>query len=179
MSAEKITHRYSAALLSLTQGQNDVQDKIISDLAAMAQLYDDKAIRKIIASPIVNPELLQSVFNNVADQLKTSDVLKRFIGTLIESKRTALLPEIAQDFKRQVQKSRGIVDAIVTAAVALNESEVKDIRTKLESMLGKRVNLIQNVDKSILGGFEIRIDNSVLDMTLKTKLEHMTKFAVS
>jgi ATP synthase F1 delta subunit len=179
VSAEKITHRYSAALLSLTQGQNDVQDKIISDLAAIGQLYDDKAIRKVIASPIVNPELLQSVFNNVADQLKTSDVLKRFIGTLIESKRTALLPEIAQDFKRQVQKSRGIVDAIVTAAVALNESEVKDIRTKLESMLSKRVNLIQNVDKSILGGFEIRIDNSVLDMTLKTKLEHMTKFAVS
>jgi F0F1-type ATP synthase delta subunit len=46
-------------------------------------------------------------------------------------------------------------------------------------MLGKRVNLLQNVDKSILGGFEIRIENSVLDMTLKTKLEHMTKFAVS
>lgn len=179
MSAEKITHRYSAALLSLTQGQTDVQDKIISDLAAIAQLYDEKAIRKIIASPIVNPELLQSVFHNVTDQLKSSDVLKRFLGTLIESKRTALLPEIAQDFKRQVQKSRGIVDAVVTAAVALNDSEVKDIRTKLEGMLSKRVNLIQNVDKSILGGFEIRIENSVLDMTLKTKLEHMTKFAVS
>lgn len=179
MSAEKIAHRYSAALLSLTQGQPDVQDKIINDLAAMAQLYEDKAIRKIIASPIVNPELLRSVFDNVATQLKTSDVLKKFIGALIESKRTALLPQLAEDFKRQVQKSRGIVDASVTAAIALNENEIKDIRTKLESMLGKRVNLIQKVDKSILGGFEIRIENSVLDMTLKTKLEHMTKFAVS
>jgi len=179
VSAEKIAHRYTTALLSLTQGQTDVQDKIVSDLAAMGQLYENKAIRKIIASPIVNPELLQSVFNNVTDQLQSTDILKRFIGTLIENKRTALLPELAEDFKRQVQRSRGIVDAIVTAAVALNESEVKDIRTKLEAMLGKRVNLILNEDKSILGGFEIRIDNSILDMTLKTKLEHMTKFAVS
>jgi ATP synthase F1 delta subunit len=179
VSAEKIAHRYAAALLTLTQGQNDVQDKIINDLAAMAQLYDDKAIRKIIASPIVNPELLQSVFNNVTGQLQSPDVLKRFLGTLIENKRTALLPVLAQDFKHQVQKSRGIVDAIVTSAVALNENELKDIRSKLEGMLGKRVNLLPNVDKSILGGFEIRIDNSVLDMTLKTKLEHMTKFAVS
>lgn len=179
MSAEKIAHRYAAALMTLTEGQTDVQDKIINDLAAMAQLYDDKAIRKIIASPIVNPELLQSVFNNVADQLKSSEVLRRFTSTLIENKRTALLPELALDFKRQVQKSRGIVDATVTAAVPLNDGELKDIRTKLESMLGKRVNLLQNADKSILGGFEIRIENSVLDMTLKTKLEHMTKFAVS
>ncbi|WP_141736711.1 ATP synthase F1 subunit delta [Oligoflexus tunisiensis] len=179
MSAEKIAHRYATALLSLTEGKADVQDKITSDLAAMAQLYDDKAIRKIIASPIVNPELLQSVFNNVTEQLKSPDVLKRFLGTLVESKRTALLPTLAQDFKHQVQKSRGIVDATVTSAVVLNEAELKDIRTKLESMLGKRVNLLQSVDKSILGGFEIRIENSVLDMTLKTKLEHMTKFAVS
>jgi F-type H+-transporting ATPase subunit delta len=179
VSAEKIAHRYSAALMTLTEGQTAVQDKIIDDLASMAQLYDDKAIRKIIASPIVNPELLKSVFDNVTDQLKSSDVLKRFLGSLIENKRTGLLPELALDFKRQVQKSRGIVDATVTAAVPLNEGEMSDIRTKLESMLSKRVNLLQKVDKSILGGFEIRIENSVLDMTLKTKLEHMTKFAVS
>jgi F-type H+-transporting ATPase subunit delta len=179
VSAEKIAHRYSAALLSLTEGQNDVQDKIISDLEAMAQLYQDKAIRKVIASPIVNADLLKSVFSNITGQLQSADILRKFVGTLIESKRTALLPELAEDFKRQVQKSRGIVDATVTAAVALNETEVQDIRTKLEGMLGKRVNLIQAVDKSILGGFAIRIDNSVLDMTLKTKLEHMTKFAVS
>lgn len=179
MSADKIAHRYAAALLSLTENQPEVQDKIVDDLTAMAQLYDDKAIRKIIASPIVNPELLQSVFNNVTSQLQSNETLKKFIRTLIESKRTALLPEMARDFKRQVQRSRGEVDAAVTAAVPLNESELKDIRSKLESMLGKRVNLNQKVDKSILGGFEIRVENSVLDMTLKTKLEHMTKLAVS
>jgi ATP synthase F1 delta subunit len=179
VSAEKIAHRYTTALLSLTHGQIDVQDKIVSDLAAMVRLYEHNDIRKIIASPIVNPELLQSVFNNVTDQLQASDILKKFVGTLIESKRTALLPVLAEDFKHQVQKSRGIVDATVTAAVILNDIEVEDIRTKLETMLGKRVNLIVNVDKSILGGFEIKIDNSILDMTLKTKLEQMTKFAVS
>ncbi|MDQ3230373.1 MAG: ATP synthase F1 subunit delta, partial [Pseudobdellovibrionaceae bacterium] len=162
-----------------TEGQTEIQDKIISDLESMALLYEDKAIRKVIASPIVNPELLQSVFTNLMTQLTSSDVLRRFLGTLIENRRTGLLPTLALDFKRQVQKSRGIVDATVTAAVPLNENEVKDIRTKLETMLGKRVTLLQKVDKSILGGFEIRIENNVLDMTLKTKLEHMTKFAVS
>ena len=179
MSAEKIAHRYTTALLSLTEGQKDVQDKIVHDLAEMAKLYENKEIRKVMGSPIVKTELLQEVFTNLTQQLQSNDLLRRFLNTLIQAKRTPLIPEIASSFKHIVQKSRGIVDASVTAAVALHADEVKDIRTKLEAMLGKQVNLDLQVDSSILGGFVIRIENSVLDMTLKTKLEHMTKFAVS
>ncbi len=179
MSAEKIAHRYSAALLSLSQGQAELQDKIISDLQSITELFENKPVRKVIASPIVSADLLTQIFSNITTQLQSSDLFKKFIGILIEAKRTSLIPELARTFRHEVQKSRGIVDATVTAAVALRESEVNDIRTKLEGLLGKRVNLLQHVDSSILGGFAIRIDNSVLDMTLKTKLEHMTKFAVS
>jgi F0F1-type ATP synthase delta subunit len=46
-------------------------------------------------------------------------------------------------------------------------------------MLSKRVILTTEVDKSILGGFVIKIDNNLIDMSLKTKLDNMTKFAVS
>lgn len=179
MSAPKIAHRYAVALLSLVSGQQGLEDKLSNDLEAIAQLYDNPGIKKIIASPIVNPEILNAVFKNVFEQLQSPEILKNFIGTLIESRRTSVLPLMAKTFRILVQKSRGLLDATVTTAVVLQEAEVSEIRGKLEALLHKKINLVQKMDSSILGGFVIRVENSVIDMSLKTKLELLTKFAVS
>lgn len=179
MSAEKIAHRYAMALLGLTQGQQDLQDKIISDLREMSRLYQDKAIRRIIASPIVSRELLEAVFANMTNQLSSSDLLKRTIGMLIENKRTLILPELTLSFEREVMKQRGIVEAVLTSAVQLEEAEIEGIKARFEKLFQKKIILTQKVEKSVLGGFVVRIENSVLDLSLKTKLENMTQFAVS
>jgi ATP synthase F1 delta subunit len=179
VSAEKIAGRYAVALLNLSSGQIAEQDKIIHDLGEIATLYQNLSIKHIIASPIVSRELLGEVFASIVQQLKSSDLLKNFIRTLIENKRTSILPEIESSFRSLVQKSRGIVDARVTTAVALQETDRKEIQAKLESSLKRKVNLAEKIDSGILGGFVIHVENNVLDMSLKTKLENMTKFAVS
>ncbi|MCX6129513.1 MAG: ATP synthase F1 subunit delta [Proteobacteria bacterium] len=179
MSAAKIARRYAVALQTLTAGERALEDKIIYDLQEIAGLYSNKAIKKIIASPIVSQDLLNEIFGCVEKQMQSPDILRKFLGTLVEHRRTALLPELAGAFRKLVQQSRGQVDALVTAAVVLEEGELNSIKSNLESLLHKKINLVQALDDSILGGFVIRVENSVLDISLKTKLEHMTKFAVS
>lgn len=179
MSQEKIATRYAAALMTMTQGQAALADGISSSLNEIARLYDDKSIRKVLASPVVSPELLQDVFSYATRELNADPVLKRFLDVLIQARRTSLLPLIAKAFHKKLQQQRGIVDAMVTTALPLKDDELKDIQGRLETMLSKKVQLQTRVDKSILGGFVVRVENSLLDMSLKTKLENMTKVAAS
>ncbi len=179
MSAEKIAKRYAAALMSLTGGDKALQGQFENQLTAIKELFEQKEIKKIIASPIVNPELLKSVFENVATQLKANDVMKQFLKLLVEKRRTAVLPEIADAFHKLYLESQGQTEATVVTAVKLENSELEEIQAKVEKLVGKRVILSTQIDKSILGGFVIKIDNSLIDMSLKTKLDNMTKFAVS
>lgn len=179
MSAGKISQRYAISLLNLTNGEKNLQDQVDQNLFEISKLYDNKALKKVIASPVVNPSLLKEVFDNAVGQLNSPPLLREFLRTIISANRSSILPEISQAFHDLLQKERGIVEATVVTAVALDQGEFDEIRAKVESLLQKKVSLSSQIDKSILGGFVIRIDNSLLDMSLKTKLDNMTKFAVS
>lgn len=179
MSSEKIANRYASALLSLTKGQESLQDSLLAALTEVASLYDHKEIKKVLASPIVDPTLLRDVFAYASQKLGAEPMLSKFLELLVESRRTFLLPLISKAFRQKLQESRGIVDAVVTTAIALEAGELAEIGSRLESMLGKKVHLEARLDKTILGGFVVRVQNSLLDSSLKTKLDNMTKMAVS
>ncbi len=179
MSAEKIANRYAAALLSMTDGQASVQDSLASALGELAGLYEHKNIKKILASPIVSPQLLREVFAYAEQRLGADAVFGKFLNLLVESRRTYLIPVIAHAFRHKLQQQRGVVDAVLTTAVPLDAAEEAAIRSRLEEMLAKKVQLQTQVDKTILGGFVVRVENSLLDFSLKTKLDNMTKMAVS
>ena len=179
MSAEKIANRYAAALLSMTQGQASAQDSLAAALSEIASLYENKEIKKILASPIVSPQLLRDVFAYAEQRLQSEAVLGKFLNLLVESRRTSLIPAIARAFRQRLQQQSGVVDAVLTTAVALDAVEEDAIRVRLEEMLAKKVQLQTRIDKTILGGFVVRVENSLLDLSLKTKLDNMTKMAVS
>jgi ATP synthase F1 delta subunit len=179
MSSDKVATRYAAALMDLTKNDVALQSQIDEQLTAFLDLFNDKEVKKVIASPIVSPDLLTAVFANVTGQLKSPEVLKQFVRVLIETRRTALLPAIKEAFHKQLLTAQGSVEATVVTAVALDQSELDGIKAKLEGLLSKKILLSTQIDKSILGGFVIKIDNSLIDMSLKTKLDNMTKFAVS
>lgn len=179
MSSEIVAKRYASALMDLTQKDVSLQANIDEMLESILSLFADKEIKKVVSSPIVNPELLKAVFENVNAQVKAPEILKQFIRVLIETRRTALIPDIKKAFHAQLLEAQGSVEATVVTAVALDAAELGEIKTKLEGMLKKKVVLATAIDKTILGGFVIKIDNSLIDMSLRTKLDNMTKFAVS
>lgn len=179
MSSEKIASRYAKALMTLSDGDRGLQSRFDEQLQAISELFSDRAIRQIISSPIVNPTILHAVFENITAQVKANNTLKQFIHVLVDARRTEVIPEIASAFHKLCLTEQGQTEATVVTAIALEPKELEEIQSKIEGMLSTRVILSTEIDKSILGGFVIKIDNNLIDMSLKTKLDNMTKFAVS
>lgn len=115
-------------------------------------------------------QALKMVENNHAeiDEDMPPD-LKVFIQ-LIEEK--DLLPTI-QHFVELVRQELRIAHADVISAMPLSDEQLAEMERKLIMIVRKRVEIVNHVDPSLLGGVRIIIDNKVLDNSIKTQLSDM------
>ena len=63
----------------------------------------------------------------------------------------------------------------VTSAVELDESTVRHIGERIEQQTGRKVELSSSVEPDILGGIVVRVGNSVLDASIRNRLENFRK----
>jgi F-type H+-transporting ATPase subunit delta len=63
----------------------------------------------------------------------------------------------------------------ITSAVALDEATVKSIGDAIGRQTGQRVELTTHVDPSVLGGLVVRVGNSILDASIRNRLEHLRR----
>lgn len=112
------------------------------------------------------------------EKSKADAGVKQFILQVVESGRTSVIPEIAASFHHLIDTAAGRVQATVTTAIALAPADVAEIASSLGAALKKKVMLTTAVDPSILGGFVVHIGNSVVDLSLKSKIDAIAHSAV-
>jgi F-type H+-transporting ATPase subunit delta len=95
------------------------------------------------------------------------------IGLLMRRRRLDALPRIAHEFRRLYNRDAGIVEAVATSAAQLDSAEVDALRTRLEQMSGARVELVVNVDPSLLGGVQVRLGDRLIDGSVRGRLERL------
>ena len=55
----------------------------------------------------------------------------------------------------------------------LNEKDTKELKEKLDKVLGKDADLNIKVDTSIIGGIKLRVENTFLDASLKSQIKNI------
>ena len=169
--ASSAAKRYAQAVFSLGQEQGTL-DAWGEDLAMLSRIVADNRIATYLINPSVAAErrieaLESSLGTNVQPEARN---LARM---LIERNRTMLIPQIREMFDAQLRAERGIAVAEVTTAERLTDAERDDVRKRLETMTGKKVELLLRFDPEIIGGIIIRIGDQVIDGSVRNKLEKM------
>ena len=72
-----------------------------------------------------------------------------------------------------MEERSGVVSAEITSARPLSEMEKAEMRTNLEKLTGKRINLNFATDESLIGGVVTRLGSTVYDGSVKTQLEEL------
>lgn len=98
-----------------------------------------------------------------------------FIKVLGQNKRFALLPEIATLFVEEVNKSNDTVIAEIISAKPLDANSEKTLLDKLQKKYGKTVEASIEIDESLIGGAVIKVGDTVIDGSVKGRLEQLTK----
>ncbi len=73
-------------------------------------------------------------------------------------------------FKNMVSLDNKEIEVNVTSAVEIEKELQHNLKTILEKQMGKKINLTNYVDKSIIGGLVLQIGSDLIDISVKNKI---------
>ena len=172
-----VAGRYASALFELASDEGKVAE-VEGDLTAFQALSDDSAdFMRMIRSPVISSDDQEKALGAILSKAGIGALTINFFKLLAKNRRLFAASDVVRDFQSLAARSRGEVRAEVTAAAALSDAQVADLKAALKASVGKDVTLAQKVDPSILGGLIVKLGSRMVDNSLKTKLESM-KFAL-
>jgi len=105
------------------------------------------------------------------------DQLEKIVAGIIKflkvSGKINLLPRVIQQLEKESLKLKGENTAVVTSAQPLTQEELTEIEKQLVHCFGKKLEIINKVDSSIIGGFVIQVSDKVIDLSLNNYLNRV------
>ena len=115
-------------------------------------------------------EILKEVFEN-----KINQKLYDFLKILVEKNRISLINEIYESYTQTINSENNIQTVEVTSAIELDNSYKDKIINKLKEKTKKEIQAEWITDKSIIAGLIIKIGDTVIDSSLKNKIDKLKK----
>lgn len=101
------------------------------------------------------------------------DILMRFLGVLIDNHRMPVVLRIRQDFDRRCEEAERRLGVEITSAVELDAATAENVAAEIGRHTGRLIDLRRRVDPDIIGGLVLRVGNSILDASVRTRLERL------
>jgi F-type H+-transporting ATPase subunit delta len=163
--------RYANALFELAQEQKWVE-AVSADLASLRRAMETSAdLNRLVRSPVFGAEDQAKALKAILEKMGASELTVKFVLLLAAKRRLFVLTQIIKQYESLVAKSRGETEAEVTAARALNDGELAELKSVLKSRLGKEPRLHAKIDPTLLGGLIIKVGSRMIDSSLRTKLD--------
>ena len=177
MSATRIANRYAKALYRLVGTDPKNTKSCLEQLQTARALFDIEPAAKVLKSPVMPQDLKKKLFDAALTAANGSEVLRAFIGELVAAGRVEIYPTFVDSFARILNDAAGIIDADVVTAITVDPAIIANLTSSLERILKTKIQMSQQIDPELLGGFVVRLGNRMIDMSLKTKLDALSKSA--
>lgn len=170
-----IAQRYADALVQIAKDGKLTFEKINEDLNLIKNILgQSKDLNEVLINPIVSiedkKEIIDRVFSDEVDVL-----IINFLKLLTDKNKFSIFADVLEAYSKFVDNINNIKRISVTSAVTMPEDAKNRLKQKLEEKLKANVVLDLNINKDIIAGLVIKIDDNVLDMSLKHKLEDLSK----
>jgi F-type H+-transporting ATPase subunit delta len=171
------SRRYAEAAFELAN-RDDAVDAWAEGLTLAADTVSDERVSEFVDSPA---QPLRARLDVLDKTLKgrVPDSVLRMSKLLAQRGAVSTLPSIATEYRRLLNRQRGIVEALVTSAAPLSPDETDAVRRKVEKMTDRTVDLDVQVDESLIGGLTVRIGDTLYDASVRGRLERLREQLVS
>lgn len=108
-----------------------------------------------------------------------SESVANLARLLAKRGRLDILPLVASEYQRLLNRQRGVVEATVTSAAPLDEAETDALKAHIQTMTGADVDLRTAVDPELIGGLTVRVGDTLLDASVRGRLERLREQLVA
>ena len=171
MKDRLVSERYALGLSAAIAGEAELE-AVLDAFRDFCEIY---AAHDTLATVLQNPSILlaerEGILDGILESLGSPETLRRFLRLLLRRGRIAILGQAAEVFSEIVDKRMNRVRATVTTALPLAEGRASELEKALSARSGKKVRIEAHVDAGIIGGIVVQIEGTVIDGSLRTRLE--------
>ena len=177
MNESRISVRYAKALFQSAL-EKDILDRVNQDMIRVKEISSLPDVKTILTNPVIRPSrkstILHGLFEGDLHQLSMG-----LIDLAVKNGRERYIPSIARVFIHETKNYKGITESALTTAVKVDPEIKKQVSSLIEKLFNTRVDLKENIDESIIGGFILKVDDNYIDASVRTKLRKIRKELVS
>ena len=170
---EEIAAVYARSLFEVAQERNKL-DTVRDELGTFADAVDtSRELQTFFFSPYFSTAEKKDGLDRALSD--ADEVVVNFLKLLIENHRTPVIFRVRREFDRLWQEENQLLPVQVTSAVALDQATVNQIGDRIAQQTGRKIELSASVEPEILGGIVVRVGNSILDASIRNRLEQLRK----
>jgi F-type H+-transporting ATPase subunit delta len=170
---EELAQVYARSLFQVALEQGKL-DELREQLAQFADALDEN---RQLAVFFFSPYFSSTEKRDALDTLLVGadETFVNFLALLIENHRMPVIFRIRHEYERLWDEENKTLPVEITSAIALDEQTTESLGRTIGERAGRKVTLAARVDPDILGGIIIRVGNSILDASIRNRLEQLRR----
>jgi F-type H+-transporting ATPase subunit delta len=170
---EEIARVYARSLFEVAKEQ-DKLDVVREQLGQFAEaLNDNHDLSTFFFAPYFSTEEKEQGLGRLLDGVDPA--VENFLQLLIENHRMPAIFRVRREYDVLWEHENKRLPVTVTSAVELDEATIKSIGDTIGKQTGQQIELTSTVDPDVLGGLIVRVGNSILDASIRNRLENLRR----
>jgi ATP synthase F1 delta subunit len=170
---EELAQVYARSLFEVALEQGKL-DELREQLAQFADaLGEHRELAVFFFSPYFSTKEKQEALTRVLEGAEGA--LLNFLSLLIENHRMPVIFRIREEYERLWDEENKTLPVEITSAIELDRETTESLGKTIGERAGRKVTLAARVDPDILGGIVLRVGNSILDASIRNRLEQLRR----
>lgn len=164
---------YARSLFEVGREQ-DKLDVLREQLGQFADALDQRReLATFFFSPYFSTKEKQEGLERMLDG--ADETLVNFVQLLIENHRMPVIFRIRAEYERLWDEENRVLPVEITSAIELDRATTENLGRAIGERAGRKIQLAAHVNPDILGGIVVRVGNSILDASIRNRLEQLRR----
>ncbi|HMD56162.1 MAG TPA: ATP synthase F1 subunit delta [Solirubrobacteraceae bacterium] len=170
---DELARVYGRSLFEVAR-EHGILDEIREQLGAFADALDqNRNLAVFFFSPYFSTAEQRDALARVL--VGAEQVFVNFLELLIENHRMPVIFRIREQYERLWDEENRTLPVEITSAIELDRETTEGLGRTIGERAGRTVTLAARVDPEIIGGLIVRVGNSILDASIRTRLEQLRR----
>ncbi|MGI8557237.1 MAG: ATP synthase F1 subunit delta [Solirubrobacteraceae bacterium] len=170
---EEIATVYARSLFEVAK-EHDRLDRVREQVGEFAEaLAESHDLQVFFFSPYFSTEEKRDGLKRALEG--ADEETENFLELLIDKHRMPVIFRIRRQLDALWQEEHKLLPVQITSAVELDRATVEQIGEQIGERTGREVQLTAEVEPDILGGIVVRVGNSILDASIRGRLDQLRK----
>lgn len=173
MNESIISVRYTKAIFNLAKDKNII-DEVKADMELVYNLMSQsKELQIVFQNPVLKPSHKKDIVERIF--IGFNKMTLSFLNLLIENRREEHLLDISRNFLMKYKQYKGIEQGAFITAMAVDEKVLDKVKTIIKQVLKTDIELTNEVNEHILGGFILRVGDTQFDASIESGLNKIKR----